>query len=72
MDTTGEGEYKPFPRPCLNSRYPCATPPSAPSSCAVWAATVVLVVSVICAPFHENAPAAFGRSKADILKFFDG
>lgn len=38
--------------------------PSAPSSRAGWTALAAVAT--------KNAPAGFGRSEADVLKFFDG
>lgn len=50
------------------ARYPCASPsfrlPSAPPSCARWAA--LMAVSI------KNTPAGFGRSEVDVLKWLGG
>ena len=45
---------------------------SAPSFCAVWAAVVVLGVSVLRSPFHEKHFHRFVRSEVDVLKYFGG
>ncbi len=48
--------------------YPCAAPPfrlpSAPSSCAVWAALAAVAIKTLLP--------IFGRSEVDVLELFDG